>query len=177
MAPNGSEWLQIASNGSKWLQMAPNRSKLLQMNTNDSECLQLAPNCSKRLQIAQNGSKWLRMAPNCSKWLRMSPNGKVGQVGKGENLEKQDNQIQLDGLIPGSIWFLFYIKCVFQMLGEQHKARHSKCLNHHNQRLCKFLFDWRKVGAPNIWCFVIIFFVDTLKCCSNSFETVLTNVE
>ena len=35
--------------------------------------------------------------------------------------------------------------------------RHSKCLNHHNQQLCNF-FDWCKFGAPNIHCFVIIFF-------------------
>ena len=27
MAPNGSEWLQIARNNSKWLEMAPNGSE------------------------------------------------------------------------------------------------------------------------------------------------------
>ena len=32
------------------------------------------------------------------------------------------------------------------------QVRHSKCLNHHNQQLCKFFLDWRKFGAPNIWC-------------------------
>ena len=35
-------------------------------------------------------------------------------------------------------------------------ARHSKCLNHPNQRLCIF-FDWRKFGAQYIRCFVIHF--------------------
>ena len=30
---------------------------------------------------------------------------------------------------------------------EGKRSKHSKCLNHHNQRLCKFFFDWRKFGA------------------------------
>ena len=37
-------------------------------------------------------------------------------------------------------------------------ARHSKCLNHHNQRLYE-KNDWCKFDAPNIWCFVMNFFV------------------
>ena len=36
-------------------------------------------------------------------------------------------------------------------------TRPSKCLSHHNQRLCKFFFDRRKFGALNIRCFVMNF--------------------
>ena len=47
--------------------------------------------------------------------------------------------------------------------------RHSKCLNHHNQRLRKYFFDGRKFDAPNTrcssWIFCLIF---TLFLCQNS---------
>ena len=42
-------------------------------------------------------------------------------------------------------------------------ARHSKCLNHHNQRLCKVFFGWRKFVAPNIQCFVVFYFLVSLS--------------
>ena len=61
-------------------------------------------------------------------------------------------------------------KCIFNQIFKEIKSlkktqstylldsiRQSKCLNHHNQRLYKFFFDWHKFGAPNIQYFVIIF--------------------
>ena len=50
MAPNGSNWLQIALKGSKRLQMTP------------------------------NGSKWLEQAQKGSKWLQMGQNGSTNQL-------------------------------------------------------------------------------------------------
>ena len=56
------------------------------------------------------------------------------------------------------------------------RNRHSKCLYHHNQRMCKLFFYWRKFGALNIQCFVInflfclIFTLFLVKIQANEFE-------
>ena len=37
-------------------------------------------------------------------------------------------------------------------------GRDSKCLNHHNQRLCKNFLVWHKFVVPNLQCFVFNYF-------------------
>ena len=58
-------------------------------------------------------------------------------------------------LIPGHAWPEWVVPKEFGSGAEA--LRHSKCLNHHNQRLCKFFLEWRKFGAPNKQCFVLFF--------------------
>ena len=42
-------------------------------------------------------------------------------------------------------------------------GRDSKCLNHHNQRLCKKFLVWRKFVVPNLRCFVLNYVLDSFS--------------
>ena len=68
------------------------------------------------------------------------PHSLIATPGGKGNIEKRVNKCELLNWKEVKMSYgLFFLK-------------HSKCLNHHNQRLCKIFFDWGKFGAPNIRC-------------------------